>query len=198
MWAPFRGCSRLKQSNGTIRLLSVCRPQKRFGFTSSIRPKRRVLSYRNKGKPLIATALCTAGAAALSPVAFVQLAEQDDGKTGEAHMLEQSREEVRAEVHEGSRGWARLYEQIYVFLYCYVYDPLATGLRFCRLVLIFAPVVLSVPVVWFGKAKESNGARARSGTLWWYRFLVNAMQRAGPAFIKVPFPFLSLCWGLLR
>lgn len=124
--------------------------------------------------------------AGLSPGVFLQLAEEGNGheKTGEAFMLEKSREEVRKSVHENLRGFSRLRQQLYVFWYCYIYDPIATGVRFLNLVLIFAPVILTVPAVWFGKRVAARNG-TRTGTLWWYRFLVRAMQRAGPAFIKV-------------
>ena len=104
-------------------------------------------------------------------------------------MLEKSREEVRKTVDDDATGLTRFRQRIYVFFYCYVYDPIATGFRFFRLVFIFAPVVLSVPAVCFGRRvkddNNQNNVRVRTGTLWWYGFLVSAMERAGPAFIKV-------------
>jgi hypothetical protein len=51
-------------------------------------------------------------------------------------------------------------------------------------VIIFIPVIVMVPVVWFGRRVPSRD-RERTGTLWWYDFLVASMERAGPAFIKV-------------
>ncbi|GAA87250.1 ubiquinone biosynthesis protein [Aspergillus luchuensis IFO 4308] len=119
--------------------------------------------------------------------AFLQLAEDgddDNGKTGEMQMLEVSRQEVRKTVDDDARGLKRIWQTLYVFTYCYIYDPIATGFRFVHLVIIFLPVILTAPTICFGKQlKDREGIR--TGTLWWYRFLVRSMERAGPAFIKL-------------
>lgn len=139
--------------------------------------------------------------AALTPGAFLKLAEDGDGneKTGEMQMLEVSRQEVRKTVAENAGGLSKLKQEVFVFLYCYIYDPIATGFRFVHLALIFLPVIFSVPAVWLGRRVKGNGNGngnvTRSGTLWWYGFLVKAMERAGPAFIKV-FIFPRLIMGL--
>jgi aarF domain-containing kinase len=122
----------------------------------------------------------------LGPAAFLKLAEENDGKdkTAEMQMLEASREEVRKTVSPDAQGISKLCQTLWVCFYHYIYDPIATGLRFVHLAIIFVPVVVTVPAIWIGRnVQEHNGAR--SGTLWWYRFLVKAMERAGPAFIKV-------------
>lgn len=138
--------------------------------------------------------------AALAPGAFLKLAEDSDGheKTGEMQMLEVSREEIRKTVSKEARGFSRVYQLIGVFWYYYVYDPIATGFRFIHLAVIFIPVVVTVPAIWIGRRVE-NRNNTRSGTLWWYRFLVKAMERAGPAFIKVDCsPLCSLADSLTR
>jgi aarF domain-containing kinase len=130
--------------------------------------------------------------AALAPSVFLKLAEDSDGdeKTGEMQMLEASREEIRKTVSKDARGLTRLCQSLRVFWYYYVYDPIATGFRFLRLAVIFIPVVVTVPVIWIGRKVEGS-VNAQTGTLWWYRFLVNAMERAGPAFIKVCYSRLT-------
>lgn len=122
----------------------------------------------------------------LTPGAFLKLAEEGDGneKTGEMQMLEASRQEIQKSVTQDARGLSRLQQSIFVFWYYYIYDPIATGLRFAHLVVVFLPVILTVPVVWLGKRLEIR-KDVRSGTLWWYNYLVRSMERAGPAFIKV-------------
>jgi aarF domain-containing kinase len=126
--------------------------------------------------------------ATLAPAAFLKLAKEHDGhdKTAEMQMLEASREEVRKTVSPDAQGLSKLCQTIWVYFYCYVYDPIATGVRFVHLAIIFIPVVATVPAIWVGRKVQGRGG-ARSGTLWWYRFLVKAMERAGPAFIKVSF-----------
>ncbi|PWY77986.1 ubiquinone biosynthesis protein [Aspergillus eucalypticola CBS 122712] len=110
--------------------------------------------------------------------------DDDNGKTGEMQMLEVSRQEVRKTVDDDARGLKRIWQTLYVFTYCYIYDPIATGFRFVHLVIIFLPVILTAPTICFGKQlKDREGIR--TGALWWYRFLVRSMERAGPAFIKL-------------
>lgn len=124
--------------------------------------------------------------AVLAPSAFLRLAEVSDNgeKTGEMQMLEASRDEIRKSVSTDARGLSRICQTAWVFWYYYVYDPIATGFRFLHLAVIFVPVFIAVPVIWLGRRVGSLND-ARTGTLWWYRFLVKAMERAGPAFIKV-------------
>jgi aarF domain-containing kinase len=124
-------------------------------------------------------------AAALSPAAFLDLAgENGDQKTGEMRMLEASRNEIEKKASENVGGLTRITQEIYVFLFSYIYEPIATGVRFFHLAIIFLPVLATVPVIWCGR-RNPNRNGERSGTLWWFDFLVCSMERAGPAFIKV-------------
>ena len=122
----------------------------------------------------------------LSPAAFVALSEEanDDGKTAEEHMLEASRAEIAKELPEDIHGWKRLWKGIYLGFDLYIYEPIATTLRFLHLVIIFIPVLATTPIIWVGGRNREHD-NERSGTLWWYSFLVHSMERAGPAFIKV-------------
>ena len=113
----------------------------------------------------------------------------DDGKTGEQRMLEASRAEIAVQrrrriVHDDDSGLRLLRDEVLLFLDTYVREPVCTALRFLQLVTIFVPVILTVPAVWIGPRSETHDGE-RAGTLWWYGFLVQAMERAGPAFIKV-------------
>ncbi|KAK3691334.1 hypothetical protein LTR37_018695 [Vermiconidia calcicola] len=127
---------------------------------------------------------------ALTPAAFVQIADEKDekhennGKTHEEQMLEISRQELADYVPEGLRGSRKIRRAIWRFLDNYVVEPIATGLRFLHLVIIFVPVLATVPVIWFG-ARVKDQDNERKGTLWWYAFLVSSMERAGAAFIKL-------------
>ncbi|KAL8732829.1 MAG: hypothetical protein Q9181_003796 [Wetmoreana brouardii] len=124
--------------------------------------------------------------ALLTPAAFVRLSEEDngDGKTPEEHMLEASREEIKKGVPDSVHGLRRLWQEVYLFLDLYVYEPIATGFRFLHLVIIFVPVIVTIPIVWLGRRVKDRD-NERTGTLWWYNFLVRSMERAGPAFIKL-------------
>ncbi len=124
--------------------------------------------------------------AALSPAAFVALSEEDDadGKTPEEHMLEASRAEIAKELPKDVHGITRLWKGFLLGIDCYIIEPVATVLRFFHLVIIFVPVIGTLPMVFMG-GRQKRRDNERSGTLWWYSFLVHAMERGGPAFIKV-------------
>jgi aarF domain-containing kinase len=107
-----------------------------------------------------------------------------DEQTAELRMLEISREEMKRKVSDDDSGLSRVAHSVMIFLDVYVWEPLATGIRFLQLVVIFVPVILCVPAIWVGRRQPSRD-NERSGTLWWYGFLVNAMEWAGPAFIKL-------------
>ncbi len=126
-------------------------------------------------------------ATALSPAVFVQLSEKDNHgteQTAETRMLAASREEIAKKLSDDDHGFSRFRHGVILFLDVYIWEPICTGLRFFHLVVIFVPVILTVPAIWLG-SRQKNRDNERSGTLWWYWFLVNSMERAGPAFIKV-------------
>ncbi|EMC92713.1 hypothetical protein BAUCODRAFT_259486 [Baudoinia panamericana UAMH 10762] len=127
-------------------------------------------------------------AAALSPAVFVSIAEDEGsdrhGKTHEEQMLELSRQELEERVPDRlkhSRKWRRA---LWKFLDGWIVEPIATGFRFLHLVVIFVPVLVTIPLIWFGP-RQADRDNERSGTLWWYGFLVSSMERAGAAFIKL-------------
>lgn len=101
-------------------------------------------------------------------------------------MLEVSREELAEEdtVPDDLRGIRRVNRRVYLLVESHVVEPIATGLRFLKLVFIFVPVILTVPVMWFG-GRVPLRDNERTGALWWYQSLVSAMEHAGPAFIKL-------------
>lgn len=124
---------------------------------------------------------------------FVALSGEDDDashKTGEERMLEVSRAETSKQIRDDKQGLARLGHSIILFLDSYVWEPLCTGVRILHLALIFVPVLLAIPVMWVGR-RQHDRDNERSGTLWWYGFLVQSMEWAGPAFIKVHAPHLT-------
>lgn len=125
---------------------------------------------------------------ALSPAAFIKIGEEEyhDGRTGEDHMLEASRAELQKSIPDGVHGFRRVWRGVIFVFDQYIYEPIATGFRFLHLVLIFVPVILTIPAIWIGR-RHKDRDNERSGTLWWYGFLVHSMERAGAAFIKVYF-----------
>jgi len=99
-------------------------------------------------------------------------------------MLQASRAELKKTVSDDERGVERFGHKILLFLDLYIWEPICTGVRFLQLVAIFVPVIISVPAVWIGP-RQPDLDNERSGTLWWYGFLVRGMEWAGPAFIKL-------------
>lgn len=99
-------------------------------------------------------------------------------------MLEVSRKELKEHVPKVLEGSNKVRRGIYFFVDMYIIEPIATGLRFLHLVIIFVPVLATIPVIWFGK-RQPNRDNEKSGTLWWYGLLVRSMERAGAAYIKV-------------
>ncbi|KAK6497334.1 hypothetical protein TWF481_011748 [Arthrobotrys musiformis] len=70
------------------------------------------------------------------------------------------------------------------YLHACLIEPVATGLRFLYLALLFLPVIITMPAIWMGpRLPLRDGERA--GTLWWYGYLVKSMEMAGPTFIKL-------------
>jgi hypothetical protein len=129
----------------------------------------------------------TAANGALGAAAFAELATKDNSgteETGEMRMLEASREEIAEKVADDDRGFLRIRHEVVLMLDLYIWEPLSTGVRFLQLVVIFVPVIVAVPALWFGR-RHKDRDNERSGALWWYGLLVNAMEYAGPAFIKV-------------
>lgn len=136
-----------------------------------------------------------AGAAALGTAVFVDLSEKNnDGteQTAEGRMLEVSREELTKTIAPTEHGLLRLSHQLLLLVDRYLWEPLCTGVRFLHLVFIFVPVIVTVPAIWFGPRRPSR-SNERSGTIWWYGFLVSSMEWAGPAFIKVSPCRSALC-----
>lgn len=129
----------------------------------------------------------TAHGAALGTAAFVKLAEKDNEGTewtSEERMLRVSREEIEKSKDETSGFFTRFRNNVVYYVDVYFWEPICTGVRLLHLMVIFVPVILSVPAIWIGN-RQPDRDNERSGTLWWYRFLVQAMEWAGPAFIKV-------------
>ncbi|KAI1823526.1 ABC1 family protein [Xylaria intraflava] len=140
------------------------------------------LTSRPNGRAVKASATGLLGTAA-----FVKLSEKDNGgteQTAEGRMLQASRDELRDNGGANKKGSVHWTQELVVFFDVYIWEPLCTGARLCHLIMIFVPVILSVPAIWIGPRQASHD-NERSGTLWWYNFLVWSMEAAGPAFIKL-------------
>ncbi|KIW08189.1 uncharacterized protein PV09_01120 [Verruconis gallopava] len=159
-------------------------PSTRHRIVTSTRP--RTGRFRVPQPPPGVRRLLFAGAT-LGPAAFVSLSERGDngdGKTGEQQMLEASRKELDEHVPKRLENSKRIRRGIYFFVDDWIVEPIATGLRFLHLIIIFVPVIVTIPAIWIGK-RQKDRSDERSGTLWWYGYLVWSMERAGAAFIKL-------------
>lgn len=134
-----------------------------------------------KGRNLVFSAV------GLSPAVFVTLSEKENEgpeDTAEGRMLVASREEIEKKLSDDDRGLMRVGHAVILFLDLYIWEPFCTATRFLSLVFIFVPVIFTVPVIWLGR-RDKTRDNERSGTLWWYGFMIQSMERAGPAFIKL-------------
>lgn len=112
-------------------------------------------------------------------------------------MLEVSRAEIAKKLDDNDHGLVRLEKGFILFLDLYIWEPFCTGVRFLQLAAIFVPVIVSVPIIWFGR-RQPERDHERTGTIWWYEFLVKSMEWAGPAFIKVSLCFWAICYTQMR
>ena len=112
---------------------------------------------------------------------------EEDDRTLEQLLLDTSEEERRARsygVNSEHSIFYRFFKHMKIAFIRYVYEPIATGLRFIQLIIIFVPVFATIPLIFIG-SRDPQHDNERTGTLWWYAFLVKQMERAGPTFIKV-------------
>lgn len=189
-------CLQQCRSPTTARVLRHSPPIRPRLYSTSTLPQHSSTSWRR-------IAAYTAGAGAAVSLAVVYglpiiqadsgpttVTVKDDGyveiyKTTEQQMLEISEAERKA-AHHVSRGIPRerrALKRVELFVFDYIVEPFATGLRFVTLVGIFMPVIMTIPVMWLGRKVGEEGER--EGTVWWYGFLVKSLERAGPTFIKV-------------
>jgi aarF domain-containing kinase len=154
-------------------------------FSSYAHLRLRAQSWRSTRHGAPRTLLAAAGTG-LTAAAFLELSEKGSntaGETREKRMLEVSDAEIRQSASEEDTANLSLPQRLLLYLDLYVWEPLCTGFRFLQLVVIFVPVIITVPAIWTGRRIPERD-NERSGALWWYGFLVRSMERAGPAFIK--------------
>ncbi|KAL6705785.1 hypothetical protein ACN47E_006423 [Coniothyrium glycines] len=151
--------------------------------------RRQFATPRFHGKTILWSGAATGAAvgAALSPLAMIEIGNDQSHngeKTHEEAMLEASRKELEQQVPKALKNSSKYRRGIYFFIEDYIIEPIATGIRFLHLIIIFVPVIVTIPVIWLG-SRQPDRDNERSGTLWWYGYLVLSMERAGAAFIKL-------------
>jgi aarF domain-containing kinase len=154
-------------------------------FTSANVIRQHFATPRFRGRTILWSG--AVGGAILSPLAFVGIANEKSGNGEQTHeeaMLEASRKELDEQVPKAIQSSTKYRRGIYFFIEDYIIEPIATGFRFLHLIIIFVPVIVTIPAIWLGQ-RRADKDNERSGTLWWYGFLVSSMERAGAAFIKV-------------
>jgi aarF domain-containing kinase len=136
-------------------------------FSNSSRASLRVLGLGGLGGLGFTTLAFAAPIAASTTTS----SSSGDGSTLESRLLAASEEEKK-DITELSS-----FQKLRVWLMEHLWEPIATSVRFVTLLVIFAPVILTAPVVLLRESK--------AGQTWWYAFLVQSLERAGPTFIKV-------------
>ena len=160
----------------SIRAFS-CRADRRFGHST----------WRAR-RPIQGTLVATAGGILAFSV-FLEHPESEKSKpnhgpAGNERKDELPLKELDHSAHDCGSALSQLPQKVVLFLDIYLWEPICTGLRFLQLAAIFIPVILTIPAIWIGN-RQPDRDNERSGTLWWYGFLVRSMEWAGPAFIKV-------------
>jgi hypothetical protein len=132
--------------------------------------------------------LAISAAAAVPAVIHVsENDKQEDDSTLEQLLLDTSEDERTAHLYGVNAEHSifyRFFRHMKIAFMRYIYEPIAIGLRFIQLVVIFVPVFATIPFIFIG-LRDPQHDNERTGTLWWYAFLVKQMERAGPTFIKV-------------
>jgi len=141
------------------------------------------------------TSLALALHLSLAPSLVLDSRVTSPEKTTGQLMLEESERECLAS-HKASPNQPlilRILKRARLLAIECVIEPIATGLRFVHLVVIFVPVILAIPLACVGP-RQPDRSNERIGTIWWYSFLIKSMERAGPTFIKVgPLPNSLIC-----
>ena len=141
---------------------------------------------RNYALCISSASLALALHLALSPPLTLDARVASPEKTTEQLMLEESERE-RLALRKPSPDQPlilRILKRARLLVIECIIEPIATGLRFVHLVVIFVPVILAIPLACAGPRRPDR-SNERIGTIWWYSFLIKSMERAGPTFIKV-------------
>lgn len=184
LFGRLRLCEGLRQS-GPVVARTWTRP---FASGPASFVRRQFATPQFPGKTILWSGSAAAAGAALTPLGLLALGEDEEangsGKTQEEAMLAASRKELNEQVPKAIQNSKKYRRGIYFFVDMYIFEPIMTGLRFLHLAFIFIPVIVTIPAIWLGQ-RQPDRDNERSGTLWWYKFLVRSMERAGAAFIKV-------------
>ena len=196
-YPPTMGCRSLFSSRALLKPQIALPFPCRKASTNFLRPSA-PLSFFHSNRhgfyktSIIFTAVCAAAAVPLVKQKSENEAPETEGEdvgTFEQAMLDISEDERKEHAYGVSTERSIIYRMIRnisVAFFRYVYEPIATGLRFIQLVFIFVPVIATIPIIFVG-SRDAEHDNERVGTLWWYSFLVRQMERAGPTFIKVCF-----------
>ncbi|KAJ1912855.1 hypothetical protein H4219_005441 [Mycoemilia scoparia] len=97
-------------------------------------------------------------------------------------LTQSSDEHISTLIKKKPRSWISIIKKLSER---FVLTPFIVVLRAVYLAFVFVPVIVVYPVGWFGSVIDDNSGGETTGRKWWYSFLANQMQRAGPTFIKL-------------
>lgn len=111
-----------------------------------------------------------------------------DGDTYESGLFLSSQQELEEEIaayrkERLDRRLGFIFKIGFAF-HDYIWEPLVTVGRLFELTIIFLPIVITIPITWFGK-RNPQKHNERSGALLWYKILRFSLESAGASFIKL-------------
>ncbi|CAG8609640.1 3929_t:CDS:2, partial [Dentiscutata erythropus] len=94
-------------------------------------------------------------------------------------------QEHTSTIHNDSPNMIKSWiNHIIIFISENFVEPLLIACRFTYLLILFLPLIIGSPIIFFGSILPEHG-NERAGTILWYRILVRQMESAGPTFIKL-------------
>ncbi|KAF0561144.1 Atypical/ABC1/ABC1-C protein kinase [Gigaspora margarita] len=97
------------------------------------------------------------------------------------HLMQKPTSSIHNDSPNIKKSWIN---NIIIFISENLVEPLLIACRFTYLLILFLPLIIGSPIIFFGSRLPENG-NERAGTILWYRMLVHQMESAGPTFIKL-------------
>lgn len=112
-----------------------------------------------------------------------KLESDPQAETYEMGLYSTSQNELKTERERKKKGHFGWLYSFKLYLQKYLWEPIVTFGRFVELMLLFSPVILALPICYFGRRDAESSER--SGTILWYKYIKFTAEMAGASFIKL-------------